>query len=372
MNKYNVLVYIGQDDQGRQIYEARTAFERQQDAMATLERSSASRYTLESWLTYWIENYAPLRCKSRITVERYKRLAKYLHGPSELLRRLASRPLATLTHIDLEPAIASLVNARGKRRRISARTVRHFANLVGVALKKATKLEHIRSNPMLRVDLPIVAKSRVRSLTPAEIRRLRAVCKGDWTFSFVEVALATGCRRGELLALTWRDINFDRRSVLISTSLEETKEGWRLKGTKSDRPRQCSLPNVAIDALKELRQRQKTGGTYNPRGFVFCNAKGRHLRPDLVSQVVVRRLRKAGIPDASLHTLRHSHASNLLSLGVPLPAVSARLGHCDPQVTAKIYSHALPGDDERAAKVWDELIDQQPEAGERADSEDEE
>jgi integrase len=77
--------------------------------------------------------------------------------------------------------------------------------------------------------------------------------------------------------------------------------------------------------------------------------------PDLVSQVMVRRMKKAGI-GASIHSLRHSHSAILLSHGVPLPAVSARLGHADVNITAKIYAHALPDDDRRAADTWDSLI----------------
>jgi len=67
-------------------------------------------------------------------------------------------------------------------------------------------------------------------------------------------------------------------------------------------------------------------------------------------------MRKAGIKDASLHSLRHSHASNLLSMGVSLPAVSARLGHANTNITATVYAHALPADDQNAASKWDELV----------------
>ena len=67
-------------------------------------------------------------------------------------------------------------------------------------------------------------------------------------------------------------------------------------------------------------------------------------------------MKKAGIADASLHTLRHTHASILLSKGVPLPAVSARLGHADVNITAKIYSHCLPDDDARAADAWETTV----------------
>ena len=67
-------------------------------------------------------------------------------------------------------------------------------------------------------------------------------------------------------------------------------------------------------------------------------------------------MQKAGIPDASLHTLRHTHGSSLLSKGVPLPAVSARLGHADTNITARIYSHALPDDDARAADAREVIV----------------
>lgn len=72
--------------------------------------------------------------------------------------------------------------------------------------------------------------------------------------------------------------------------------------------------------------------------------------------MIVRRLRKAGIKDASLHSLRHANASNLLSKGVPVAVVSARLGHANPSITQKIYSHALPADDKRAADEWDQIV----------------
>ena len=89
---------------------------------------------------------------------------------------------------------------------------------------------------------------------------------------------------------------------------------------------------------------------------VGAGINGEYLQPDLVSQTIVRRLRKAGIQNASLHSLRHSNATNLLSKGVPLAAVSARLGHADPSITNRIYNHALPADDRRAADEWDEII----------------
>jgi integrase len=197
--------------------------------------------------------------------------------------------------------------------------------------------------------LPCSEPKDVRSLTRGEIWALRDSCRGDWLAEFVELALATGCRRGELLALEWADINWAARTISISKSLEQTRAGLRLKSTKGGKPRVFSLPRIAIDSLVE----QKATGHAR---LIFADDHGGYLKPDLVSQLIVRRIRKAGIDDASLHSLRHAHASQLLSRGVPLPAVAARLGHSNPNTTARIYCHALPLDDQRASNEWDRMF----------------
>ncbi len=134
-----------------------------------------------------------------------------------------------------------------------------------------------------------------------------------------------------------------------------------MKRPKNGKTRPCCLPHSAVVALQFQREQQQEhrrlfGPTYQDQGLVFAQPNGLHHRPDLVSQVIVRRMQKAGIQDASFRTLRHTHASNLLSGGVPLPAASAGLGHPDTSVTARVYSHVLPGDDQRAADIWNSVI----------------
>jgi integrase len=215
---------------------------------------------------------------------------------------------------------------------------------------------------MLRVELPVYQKKDARSLTSDELHRLRETCRGDWTFGFIEVAMATGSRRGELLALTWADVDWATQTVTISKSLEQTRAGLRIKPPKGKKTHSLQISQCAIAALQFLRDQQAEhrrlfGADYHDQGLIFCQADGSYREPDLVSQVIVRRMRKAGIEKGSLHSLRHSHSSHLLSKSVPLSAVSARLGHADTNVTARIYSHALPADDQRAADVWDTIID---------------
>jgi hypothetical protein len=84
-------------------------------------------------------------------------------------------------------------------------------------------------------------------------------------------------------------------------------------------------------------------------GVVFADGVGEYRKPDSVTSTACRIAQKAGFKGVSLHNLRHSNGSQLLSAGVPLPVVSARLGHSSPYVTATVYSHALKADEQQAA-----------------------
>jgi integrase len=365
-------IYRGKDAAGKKQFVIKAGFKKQGEAedamraaMAELEAKDkmepVPKKTLGEWLRTWLETYAADRCQPK-TLERYQQLAAYILNAPEGPVQLSEVDLADLTHTKIESALYGLLKLPGKRREhISARTVRHVAGLLSVALNKAFRLELVPVNPMLRVELPAVQKKDAHSLTPDQIRALRDTCRGDWTFALVELALAIGARRGELLALEWADLDWVSSTLTITKSLEQTKAGLRIKRPKNGKTRSCRLPQSAVVALQFLREQQAEhrrmfSGDYQDHRLIFCQPDGNYHEPDLVSQVIVRRMRRAGITGASFHTLPHTHASNLLSRGVPLPAVSARLGHADANVTARVYSHALPADDQRAADVWDGIV----------------
>ena len=310
-------------------------------------------FTLGEWIQRWIDFYAPVRCKSGVTLERYQRLANYLlDGTTWELGNLSGTPLAHLTHRKIEDALLTLLISPAKRKKhLSARSVRHVAGLISSALSKAVRLELIPSNPMSKVELPPAEQTEARSLTAAQMKRLRNLCRGEWTHLFVELALATGLRRGELLALTWADIHHTTRVLSVNKSLEETKRGLRLKHTQSGKSRRCTLPQTVMILLPQY---DRKGNLHE--GLLFPDEDGNWRKPALVSQIIARRMKQAGIKNASLHSLRHTHASHLLSNGMPVPAVSARMGHSDSAVTLRIYAHALPPDDKRLAKEWDRIL----------------
>jgi len=344
------------------LYAAVEEYETSKREPTTTAPAPPPKETLAGWMERWFLDYAPQRCQPK-TLERYRQLAAYiLEATDGDPARLATTPLESLTHGVVEAGLYSLLRMPAKRREhLSTKTVREVAGVLSVALNKAFRLGKIDVNPLLRVELPRVDPKRARSLTPEEIQRLRETCRSDWTFTFIEVALATGARRGELLALTWPDLDWLSGIVTISKSLEQTANGLRVKTPKNGKTRRCKLGQTALTALRFQQNQQQEhrrlyASDYAAGDLIFCQPDGSFLWPHLVSQTIKRRMKKAGCPDACLHSTRHSHASNLLSKGVPLPAVSARLGHCDPNVTARIYSHALPADDERAVAAWEDVV----------------
>jgi integrase len=152
---------------------------------------------------------------------------------------------------------------------------------------------------------------------------------------------------------------------MIARSLTQTRALLEFKGTKTEEPRPVSLPVSAIAALNEHRMvqdefRREFGPDYRADlDLIFANPDGTPLKPDSISSAVsllFRRLKMA--KGTSLHSLRHTHTSHLLASGVPLTAVSARLGHASIRTTQEIYAHMIHGQDDEAARKWEEFQNQ--------------
>jgi integrase len=296
------------------------------------------------------------------TVERYIEMAAYL--APELL----AMPLAEITPLHLGREWARLLKSGGHTRKtktpraMAPKTVRNIAGMVSSAYLRAIKWGLVATNPVTHSDLPKMKKRAGLALLPSEQDRMVECAVGPWCLgAFLELSAATGCRRGEVLALRWPDIRDG--AVFIDRSLCQTRNGLVFKGTKTDEPRKVELPPTMPDRLEAHRQRQdefrrQFGPDYrNDLDLIFANPDGTPLKPNSVSATVSRLCRRLGLPrGASLHTIRHSHASLLLADGVDLATVSERMGHSSIRTTADIYSHAIRGKDRAAAQTWDSIM----------------
>jgi integrase len=294
------------------------------------------------------------------TVERYHEQATYL--APELL----AMPLAEITPLHLNREWARLLKSGGHVRNtkaprpMSAKTVRNIAGVVSSAFARAIRWGLVNVNPVTNSEPPRVKKHRGVALTPAQQALVLESATSPWCMrAFLEVSAATGCRRGEVLALRWSDI-VDGRAI-IARSLTQTRTVLQFKGTKSDEPRDVGLPESTLVVLKAHRRRQNDcrrqfGADYRAGDLIFAHPDGSPLKPDSISATVSLLFRRLKMPaGASLHSLRHTHTSHLLANGVPLPVVSARLGHSSIRTTQEIYAHMIHGQDDEAARKWEEF-----------------
>lgn len=293
------------------------------------------------------------------TVERYREQLACLDP--ELLKMA----LPDITPLHLSREWSRLLKCGGHTRRkktprpLSAKTVRNIAGVVSSAFSRAIKWGLASRNPVTDSEPPVPKKHRGFALTPEQQDLLVRSASGPWCLPmFLEMAAATGARRGEVLALRWSDIEDGR--AIIARSLTQTKDVLEFKGTKNERPRTVSIPEGTLGALESHRKRQdefrgQFGSDYRTDlDLIFANPDGSPLKPDSISSAVSLLSRRLKLPKgASLHTLRHSHTSHLLADGVNIPTVSERLGHSSPRVTAETYSHALRGRDDEAAQRWE-------------------
>jgi integrase len=297
------------------------------------------------------------------TLERYREQAAYLSAD------LLAMALAEITPVHLNREWNRLIESGGHHRKtksprpLSSKTVRNIAGVVSTVFSRAIRWGIVTTNPVEQSEPPIPRKRKGAALTPAQQRLLIDAASGCWCLPvFLELSAATGARRGELLALRWADCVDG--AVFISRSLSQTKKGLEFKATKTEEPRPVVLPDSAIVALAAHRKQQDVfrgqfGPDYrNDLDLIFSEPDGNPLKPDSISSSVsalFSRLKLTKPKGASLHMLRHSHGSHLLASGMELTAVSERLGHSSPYVTATVYSHAIKGRDKEAARKWDEF-----------------
>jgi integrase len=366
-------VDAGRDEDGKRIRIAKTGFRREQDAERELRQLLQERdagqlvkpdpRTFRAFMDEWFREHAEQKCGEK-TVERYKELVAYTYP------HIGQARLQDVTVLMLQKVFNKIKESGGKNRKtgkarpLASKTVRHVGGVLHTAFQTAIEWGLIRTNPVIIRNLPKAERKEARALDAAQLTWYTDAARAAGLYDFLMVAAGTGCRRGELLALRWDDVDLFAQAIWISKSLGQTRAGLRVKPTKNGKPRQVDLAPSTIAILKQVqaeqeRHRRLYGADYRADlNLVFCTPDGEYLKPDSVTAKACLIAKKAGLKDTSIHTLRHSHGSQLLSAGVPLPTVSKRLGHSSVHVTATVYAHALAKDERAAADAWETSVHQ--------------
>jgi integrase len=313
-----------------------------------------TRMTLNGYLDHWLENAARPRVRER-TFDSYEALLDKHVRP-----KLGDRRLSLLTPLEIQDLYTGMQEAG-----LSPRTVRYVHAVLSSALKQAVKWRMISQNPASYVDLPRLKKIEMKSFSPEEADRfLKAAAEDRWGTLWT-VALTTGMRPGEYLALRWPDVDLKAGTVTIKRALVRRKDGgWAFEEPKTARSRRTiPLPPSAVAALVEHKRRQAEerlakGPAYKNQDLVFATSTGspldqinllrRHFRP---------LLKAAGLPTTfRVYDLRHTCATLLLAAGENPKVVSERLGHASVALTLDIYSHVLPSMQQQAAERLEAIL----------------
>jgi integrase len=231
------------------------------------------------------------------------------------------------------------------------------------ALKQAVRWGYMTKNPADDVDAPRVHTEEVHPLTRDEARRFLKVIRGDRLEALYVLALHTGLRQGELLALRWEDVDIEEKTLIVRRTI--TKDGGKLLigSTKTAKGRRTvKLTRDAAEALREHLTRQLEeidglGDYYQPGGLVFATMKGTLLNPsNLRKRSFAPLLVRAGLPHMTFHQLRHTAATILLLKNVNPKIVSEMLGHASIAITLDTYSHVLPNMQDSAVAAMEEAF----------------
>jgi len=331
-----------------------------------------SRLTVSEYLEQWLNDYARLHVSPR-TLQGYRDMVKLHIGPE-----LGKIKLSKLRPAHLQRYYSNRLDSGRKKPKVrqvteedgttteevvkglSPQTVQHHHRLLYEALSTAVKWGLLHVNPADAVTAPKVRRKEPTVLTEEQTEMLLTAARGSRVYLPVVLAVGSGLRRGELLALRWSDIDLETGKVTVLRTLSETREdGLTFKEPKSATSRRVvTLPAFAVEALKEHKKAQaahrlQVGPGYKDHDLVMPNEDGSPWAPNLLTGAFGDLIKKLDLPRVRFHDLRHGHITHLLLRGVPLKVASARAGHSGIAITADLYGHLLPGADEEAASRLD-------------------
>jgi integrase len=242
-------------------------------------------------------------------------------------------------------------------------TVRKMHVVLHKALDQAVADGLIARNVTDAIKVPRVDREEIRPLTAEEANRLIQAAHGDRLEALYVLAVHTGLRQGELLALNWEDLDLEAGTLRVRRTLTRAGGKHSLSEPKTKKSRRTvRLTADAVAALRGHLERQvgemdRLGSLYRPGGLVFANEVGGIINPsNLRNRHFARLLERAGLPKIRFHDLRHTCATLLLSRNVNPKIVSEMLGHANIAITLDTYSHVLPDMQEKAAKALEEAL----------------
>lgn len=369
-NKWCFVVDVGRDANGKRIQRWFSGYNTKREAERAMAEKlreintgtyvEPTKQSFEEFLRNWLEDK-----RMHIRIGSYRAYARLLE--LHIIPTLGHIALEDLRPMHLQSAYRAWQSGDHP---LSPATIRMAHVLIHDALDRAYKWGMVARNVADIVEAPRVERKRMQIWTPEHVRSfLEAAQDMDSRYytGFV-LAIYTGMRKGEILALRWSDIDWDQAVLHVNQTLQWHRGQPIFQEPKTEHGRRSVA--LAADVLRVLkrhrsmqaRERLMYGEMYQDYDLVIARVDGRPLYPTSFDDAWRRALSNANVPKIRFHDLRHTHASLMLAQGVHPKIVSERLGHSKISITIDTYSHIIPGLQHQAADDFARLIRQQKQA----------
>ncbi len=307
-----------------------------------------SKVTFGEWLIKWLKDYKSIKLKPR-TYDTYETQINYHIVPKLgfiLLKDLKTYHIQNFYQGKFD-------NGKG----LSSATIRKMHNIIKSSLVKAIDSELINKNPCKGIDLPPLEQKNIKAFTSEEqINFFETSNNYDLNNAFI-LAVDTGLRMGEIIPLTWKDIDLKEGYVSVTKNVMYVKDRENITGNKNmliiqDTPktkssiRKVPLTQRVLKMLKEIKLEKSLNSN-----LLFASRKNTYINPRNFERAFQDCIKRAGIEKCNSHTLRHTFATRCFECGVPAKIVSKWLGHSKVSHTLDIYTHVLPDLDKSAIKA---------------------
>jgi integrase len=316
------------------------------------EGINPSKETVAEFARRWDRDWLSLNVSPK-SLERYRQIIRLY-----IIPHIGPARVQKLRAAHLSELYAKLLRGGGDRGRpLAAATVGYVHRVLHRMLGHAATWGIVTTNVAALVDPPPVPDSEITILNEDQIRALLKHLAGRTMRPIVSFMLGTGARRGEVLALRWKDVDLDKAVVRIERSIEQTKAGLRIKSPKTKHGRRnVSISPFLVAELRTHRTRQQERrlalgqGKAAPDDPVFARWDGEIRSPHWLTQKFAQAMAALGI-DSTLHGLRHTHVSQLIAAGLDVLTISRRIGHASPSITLDVYGHMFKNTDAKAAEI---------------------
>jgi integrase len=346
--RWQGAVTIGRDGHGKQkkkIIYGRT----QEEALAKLQalrqqlatgNYTDTKLTVKSFFERWIKEKAR-QLKART-------LAAYRYDiETHIVPNLGSMKLEKVTPLHLQTVLSSIADKNGVDRANKVRTI------LFMGFKQAVKWLLLTRNPVEATERFKTTKREMPLWTPEEAAKFLDAARSHRLYALFYLAISSGLRVGELLALEWSDLKGDtlhvQRSIgwvdgQLVVSTPKTERGKRK--VKLDK---ATLAVLESHWKQQEAERVKAGEKYHAQGILFANRHGAYTKPRKLSQRWYELQILSGVPQIRFHDLRHLNVSLRRKLGQDAKLIADQVGHADPSFTMRLYTHLFQDELENAA-----------------------